>query len=225
MRRRGARLGAALRALTDGHKSPQAPGAPGDRDSRAPTGGPVAFPELVPRRGGRRHLGARAPPGPTELREADGPSRRRGPGRPPLRCLPRGGAGPGSASPPSGLPRGGGPRGAASSTGPAAQARQRLRSGAAAARYTCPCDSCLLPAARGAGRAGGCRLIASQSTGGGGGGDYISQNAPPPAGRGIDQSGRCPGVIDVQRGAIRCAGESKHVRPPGGFLIGRPDSQ
>lgn len=104
-----------FRALIIGGKSRKAPATPGDRYRLAPTRGPVTVSTLMPwvsapppRRGGRRHFGARARPGPEELREREGPSRRSRPGRPLLRCLPRGSTRSGSASPRQGLLRGGG---------------------------------------------------------------------------------------------------------------------
>lgn len=149
----------------------------------------------------RRHLGARASPGPAALRDPAGPGG-------------RGGLSSGSAGGPAAAPvRAPG----VSRWGPAG--------GGAAAPYTCPCDSCLLSAERRAGHAGSCRPSATKLAGDGHGEDYSPQSAPRRDSGGAGQSGRWPGMIDVQRGAIRCAGESKHVRPLGGFLIDRPDSQ
>lgn len=91
--------------------------------------------------------------------------------------------------------------------------------------YTCPCDSCLLSAARCARHPGGWCIATAKLAGGGGREDYSSRRAPLRAAGAIGQSERCLGVIDVQRGAILFAGESKHVRPPGWVLIGRSASQ
>lgn len=91
-------------------------------------------------------------------------------------------------------------------------------------RYTCPAPLVYYRRRR-AGHPGGCRLIADPQADAGSHGDYSSQSASAGPGRGIGQSERRIGVIDVRSGAIRCAGESKHARPPGGVLTGRPADQ